>query len=85
MGGDDTAFSFGDPRDRVAELGGGCSNLFAIGRSAVLVTHELRQVSELADAVVVIAAGRAVHRAEGEALALERLERAYLSAVEGAD
>jgi heme exporter protein A len=51
------------------------------GRSAVLVTHDLRQVSELADAVVVLAAGLAVHRGEGEALALGELERSYLSAV----
>ena len=51
------------------------------GRSAVLVTHDLRQVSELADAVVVLAAGLVVHRGEGDALALEELERSYLSAV----
>ena len=32
-----------------------------------------------------IAGGRAVYRAEGDALALEALESAYLSAVEAAD
>ena len=53
------------------------------GRSALLVTHDLRQVSELADAVVVLAGGRAVHRGEGDDLAPEVLERAYLTAVEG--
>ena len=53
------------------------------GRSAVLVTHELRQVAQLADSVLVIAAGRPVYRAEGEALAPEVLEPAYLAAVEG--
>lgn len=55
------------------------------GRSAVLVTHDLRRVSELADSVVVIAGGRAVHRAEGDALALDLLEREYLTAIEGAE
>jgi ABC-type dipeptide/oligopeptide/nickel transport system ATPase component len=47
------------------------------------VTHELRQVAQLADSVLVIAAGRPVYRAEGEALAPEVLEPAYLAAVEG--
>jgi heme exporter protein A len=53
------------------------------GRSALLVTHDLRRASELADAILVIAQGKAVHRAEGDALALETLERDYLSALEG--
>jgi biotin transport system ATP-binding protein len=59
--------------------------LRADGRSAVLVTHDLRRVSELADAVVVIAGGLAVHRGEGDALATEILEREYLAAVEAAE
>jgi heme exporter protein A len=54
------------------------------GRSAVLVTHDLRRVSQLADAVVVIAGGLAVHRGEGQALAPDVLEREYLAAIEGA-
>ena len=54
------------------------------GRSALLVTHDLRHASELADAVVVMSRGEVVYRAEGDALVLESLERSYLSAVEGA-
>ena len=59
--------------------------LRADGRSAVLVTHDLSRVSGLADAVVVICGGLAVHRAEGSALAPEILEAEYLAAVEAAE
>jgi len=53
------------------------------GRSALLVTHDLRHASELADVVLVIARGEVVHRAEENALGLESLERDYFTAVEG--
>jgi heme exporter protein A len=54
------------------------------GRTLVLVTHDLARAAELADAAVVLAEGRVVHRAAGPGLRLEALERAYLASVEAA-
>ncbi len=52
------------------------------GRTLVLVTHDLARAAELADAALVLVAGRVAQRAEGAALAPEELERAYLAALE---
>jgi heme ABC exporter ATP-binding subunit CcmA len=54
------------------------------GRTLVLVTHELARAAELADAALVLSRGRVVHAAQGAALALPVLERAYLAGVEAA-
>ena len=54
------------------------------GRAVVLVTHHLERASEVADQAVVMLAGRVVHRATGEALARDALERAYATALEDA-
>jgi len=67
-----------------ADLGARLARLRAEGRTLVLVTHEIGRAGELADHVVVLAAGRVVHRAEGAAVAAAPLEAAYLQAVESA-
>jgi heme exporter protein A len=49
-------------------------------RTCVLVTHELHQASRLASEAIVLADGRIVHRASGEALERDALEAAYAQA-----
>ena len=49
-------------------------------RSCVLVTHELHQASRLASQAIVLARGRIVHRARGDALGRDALEAAYAQA-----
>jgi heme exporter protein A len=49
-------------------------------RTCVLVTHELHQASRLASEAIVLARGRIVHRARGEALERSALEAAYATA-----
>ncbi len=51
------------------------------GRSLVLVTHDLHQASQLADAALVLRDGRVVHRARGEDMASDTLAGAYAAAV----
>jgi heme exporter protein A len=53
-------------------------------RTCVLVTHELHQASRLASEAIVLARGRIVHRARGEALGRTALETAYAAAATGA-
>jgi ABC-type multidrug transport system ATPase subunit len=54
--------------------------LHEAGRTVLLVTHELDRAAELADAVLVLDAGRAAWRSEGP-LDPASLEQAYLEAV----
>jgi ABC-type multidrug transport system ATPase subunit len=64
-----------------------CERLRAVrsgGRTVVLVTHDLNRAAELADAAIVLARGRCVHRTESRGLTPASLERAYLDAVDGA-
>jgi heme exporter protein A len=54
------------------------------GRSCVLVTHELHQVSRLANEAVVLVRGAVAARFEGATLERENLERSYAQTVESA-
>ncbi|MEE3330635.1 MAG: heme ABC exporter ATP-binding protein CcmA [Myxococcota bacterium] len=55
------------------------------GRSCVLVTHELHQVSRLAHEAIVLQRGRVTESFEGSALDRENLERSYAQAVRDAE
>lgn len=54
------------------------------GRALILVTHDLRQTTALADEVAILVRGRIVERASGADLALEALSESYARAVESA-
>ena len=54
------------------------------GRTLVVVTHEIQEAAAIADAALVLARGRLVHRAEGEAIARGGLEDAARLALESA-
>jgi heme exporter protein A len=71
-------------RSSAARLTEVLRQLHGDGRTLVLVTHELGVASALADAAIVLARGRGVHRAEGAGLAASVLDAAYVSAVEPA-
>jgi ABC-type multidrug transport system ATPase subunit len=71
-------------RTAAARLGARLREVRSGGRTVVLVTHDLARAAELADAAIVLAASRCVHRTGSEELSLEALERAYLAAVDGA-
>jgi heme exporter protein A len=71
-------------RMAAARLGARLREVRSGGRTVVLVTHDLARAAELADAAIVLAASRCVHRTGREELSLEALERAYLAAVDGA-
>jgi heme exporter protein A len=71
-------------RSSAAHLAERLRGLRQQGRTVVLVTHELSHVSALADAALVLARGRVVHRAVGDALSASVLDAAYLAAVESA-
>jgi heme ABC exporter ATP-binding subunit CcmA len=55
--------------------------LRAAQRALVLVTHDLALASRLADQAIVLLGGRVAHRARGDALAADALERDYLAAL----
>ena len=71
-------------RMAAARLGAQLREVRSGGRTVVLVTHDLARAAELADAAIVLAASRCVHRTGTRELSLEALERAYLAAVDGA-
>jgi heme exporter protein A len=72
----DEPFSGLDPRaaERLAER---LARLHAEGRSLVLVTHDLARAALLADAAIVLAAGRAFAVPRGASRDAARLERAW--------
>jgi heme ABC exporter ATP-binding subunit CcmA len=58
------------------------------GHALVLVTHDVREAAALADAAVILVAGRIARRCQGDELAAERLDSIYaetLEALEGAE
>lgn len=71
-------------RMAAARLGAQLREVRSGGRTVVLVTHDLARAAELADAAIVLAASRCVHRTGRRELSLESLERAYVAAVDGA-
>ncbi len=52
-------------------------------RSLIIVTHDVHQAAELADAALSLAGGRVVHQLAGEELLRGDLERAYAEAARG--
>ncbi len=54
------------------------------GRTLLLVTHEIARAASLADAVLMLARGRIVFRADGEAIGAEALDAGWQRCVEGA-
>ncbi len=54
------------------------------GHSLVLVTHDVRQAAELADAAVILVAGRIVYRTGDEGLRGDDLETAFSAALDSA-
>jgi heme exporter protein A len=67
-------------RSAADHLGDQLATLRGDDRSCVLVTHELHQASRLAQEAIILARGRVVHRAEGDALERTALESAYADA-----
>ena len=66
-------------------LTGHLSRLRDAGHGLVLVTHDVRQASELADSVVILVRGRVAYRAGGdEGLRDDELEAAFATALDSA-
>ena len=67
-----------------ARLGARLGALRDEGRSLVLITHDLRQASDLANTALFVSRGRAVHRTSaGAEMSAAALESTYLEIAEG--